>query len=95
MFSVQRVGNAGSCKTNLGKGFARRAISSQSKPSQWELAGRMSEAVARYESRIANRAGLDLDKLAPVDAELHRAFATGVKPIRSQRKIYAWLTILR
>ena len=62
--------------------------------SQWELAGRMAEAVARFESvhwpRL--RAGGSADALSPMERALHRAFLANVGMKRSQRKLWDLLT---
>lgn len=65
--------------------------------SQWELAGRLAESVARFESRLwpRLRAGGSADGLSPVDCALHRAFLAGVGMIRTRRKLYAWLLLTR
>lgn len=63
----------------------------------WDLAGRLAVAVARFESgrwpRL--RAGGNADGLGPVDCALHRAFLAGVGMIRTRRKLYAWLMLTR
>lgn len=62
----------------------------------WELAGRMADAVARFESRLwpRLRAGA-ADDLGPVDCALHRAFLAGVGMSRTRRKLYGWLMLHR
>lgn len=62
----------------------------------WALAGRMADAVARFESRLwpRLRAGA-ADDLGPVDCALHRAFLAGVGMSRTRRKLYGWLMIHR
>lgn len=61
---------------------------------QWELAGRMAEAVARFESvrwpRL--RAGGSADELSPMERALHRGFLANVGMKRSQRKLWDLLT---
>lgn len=63
--------------------------------SQWELAGRLAVAVARFESghwpRL--RSGGNADGLGPMECALHRAFLAGVGMIRTRRKLYAWLLL--
>jgi hypothetical protein len=63
--------------------------------SQWELAGRMAEAVARFESRLwpRLRAGGSAAGLSPVDGALHRAFLAGVGMIRNRGKLYRLLML--
>ena len=54
----------------------------------WRIAERLAAAVFRFETRIKPRldAGAVID-LAPVDAELHRAFLSGVKLPTTQRRL--------
>ena len=58
-------------------------------PGAWVLAARLEAAVARFDARIwpRLRAGVQCD-LAPSDAALHRAFLTGERVPRTQRRLY-------
>lgn len=62
---------------------------------QWELAGRLAVAVARFESGRwpKLRAGGSADDLSPIDCALHRAFLANVGMLRSRGKLYRFLTL--
>lgn len=63
-------------------------ILSDDDPVAWHTAGRLAAAVLRFETRIKPRldAGAVID-LAPVDAQLNRAFLSGVKLPTTQRRL--------
>ena len=58
-------------------------------PCAWVLAARLEAAVARFDVRIWPRlcAGMECD-LTPSEAALYRAFLTGEKVPRTQRRLY-------
>lgn len=62
-------------------------------PGAWVLAGRLADAVARFESRLwaPLRAGLECE-LSPSDAAIHRAFLAGERVPKTQRRLYDLLT---
>ncbi len=62
-------------------------------PGPWVVAERLEAAVHRFEGRVwpRLRAGMPCD-LAPSDAALHRAFLTGERIPRTQRRLYDLLT---
>jgi hypothetical protein len=61
----------------------------------WELAGRLADQIARFESRHWPRlkAGLSVQGLGPSEIAIHRAFRAGVGVITSRGKIYQWLQL--
>ena len=63
-------------------------------PSPWVLAGRLEQAIARFETRLwpLLRAGLHRGGLSPHEAALHRAFLTGERVPGTQRRLYDLLT---
>lgn len=64
-------------------------------PGPWVTAGRLEAAIKRFESRVwpRLRAGI-VRQLGPVDAALHRAFLTGERIPKTQRRLYDLLTEL-
>lgn len=62
-------------------------------PGAWVLAGRLADAVVRFESRLwaRLRAGLACE-LSPSDAAIHRAFLSGERVSKTQRRLYDLLT---
>lgn len=62
-------------------------------PCTWILAGRLADAIDRFESRLwpRLRAGLDCE-LSPADAAIHRAFLAGERVPKTQRRLYDLLT---
>lgn len=58
-------------------------------PTSWVLAERLEAAVERFATRVWPRLrdGIQCD-LAPSDAYLHRAFLTGERVPRTQRRLY-------
>ena len=62
-------------------------------PGPWVTAGRLEAAIKRFECRMwpRLRAGI-VRQLGPVDAALHRAFLTGERIPRTQRRLYDSLT---
>jgi hypothetical protein len=63
-------------------------ILSADDPGAWRIAERLCAAVLRFETRIKPRldAGAAID-LAPVDRQLHRAFLSGIRVPRTQRRL--------
>lgn len=79
---------------NAALAAAAIAIDSGKGLSPWELAGLLESAIRRYESAIIpmlNRGSVTVDSLLPLDAEIHRAFVCGARPVRSQRNLYSLL----
>lgn len=60
----------------------------------WELAGLLQQAIRRYEGNIApmlSRGNASVEGLSALDAEIHRAFTSGARPVRSRRNLYSLL----
>lgn len=64
-------------------------------PGAWVLAHRLESAIERFSTRVwpRLRAGLHRGELSPADAALYRAFLTGQRVPRTQRRLYDLLTI--
>lgn len=90
---VQRLERSARLKARDSALLEAAAVLGADHPGAWVLAGRMALAVARFESRLwpRVRAGLDCD-LAPSDAAIHRAFLTGERVPKTQRRLYDLLT---
>jgi hypothetical protein len=60
----------------------------------WSLAGRLENAVKRFETRVwpRLRVGLVAGDLSPVDVALYKAFLTGEQVPTTQRRLYDLLT---
>lgn len=57
----------------------------------WAVAGRLAQAIRRYERRIAPMVALDPARartLGPLDAALRRAFLAGNRMVRTRRKLF-------
>ncbi len=69
------------------------ALLGADRPGPWAVAERLEAAIKRFESRVwpQLRAGI-VRQLGPVDAALHRAFLTGERIPRTQRRLYDLLT---
>lgn len=63
-------------------------------PGTWMLAGRLSQAVTRFESCLwpRLRAGMDGTQLPPSETAIHHAFLTGERVPKTQRRLYDLLT---
>lgn len=59
-------------------------------PCTWILAQRLERAIQRFSTRVwpLLRAGAHRGELSPADAALYRAFLTGARVPRTQRRLY-------
>lgn len=90
---VQRLERLARLKARDSALLEAAALLGADNPGAWVLAGRLERAVERFELRMwpRLRAGLDC-KQGPSDAAIHRAFLTGERVPKTQRRLYDLLT---
>lgn len=90
---VQRLERLARLKARDSALLEAAAVLGADNPGAWVLAGRLALAVERFESRLwaRLRSGAAFD-LAPSDSAIHRAFLTGERVPKTQRRLYDLLT---
>jgi len=90
---LQRLERSARIKARDGSLIEAAVVLGADSPGAWILAGRLADAVTRFESRLwaRLRAGMECE-LSPSDAAIHRAFLTGERVPKTQRRLYDLLT---
>ena len=89
----QRLERAARIKARNGALLDAATMLGADGPGTWIVAGRLSSAIRRFESRLwpRLRAGMACE-LSPCDGAIHCAFLTGERIPKTQRRLYDLLT---
>lgn len=90
---LQRLERAARIKARDGALIEAALMLGVDNPGAWVLAGRLADAVVRFESRLWARLRNGLEcELSPSDVAIHRAFLAGERVPKTQRRLYDLLT---